>query len=106
MIPSRIRIVSPIKVEKAMNYAGKSYSTTQTVSPIKQKNATNSSESFTFASSDWSPLDDGIEVALPCSSSAADKAFSKEEVDAYINSVLYGSSKRKTLPVFAAICPR
>ncbi|KAL8116699.1 uncharacterized protein LOC141668285 [Apium graveolens] len=105
MIPSRARIVSPIELERAMNCAGKSYSTTQTVSPIKLQNATNRSESFTFASSDWSPLDDGIEVALPCSSST-DKALSKEEVDAYINSVLYGSSKSKTLPVFAAFCPR
>ncbi|KAK1386009.1 hypothetical protein POM88_023744 [Heracleum sosnowskyi] len=105
MIPSRIRIGSPIKLEKAMNCAGKSSSTTQTVSPSKLQNATNRSESFTSASSDWSPLDDGIEVALPCSSSA-DKAQSREEVDAYINSVLYGSSKRKTFPVFAAICPR
>lgn len=105
MIPSRTQILSPINLEKAINCAGKSSSTTQTVSPIKLQNATNSSESFTFVSSDWSPLDDGIEVALPCSSSA-DKALSREEVDAHINSVLYGSSKRKTLPGFAAICPR
>ncbi|KAK1349825.1 C3H1-type domain-containing protein [Heracleum sosnowskyi] len=79
---------------------------TRTVSPIKQENAMNSSESstITFARTDWSPLDDGIKVLLPCSSST-DKALQRD-VGAYINSILYGSSERKTLPVFAAICPR
>lgn len=104
MIHPRTRIVSPVKLEKAMNCAGKSSSSAQTVSPIKLQNANDCSESFTFAGGDWSPLDDGIEVTLP-SSSSADKALSREEVDAYINSLLYGPSKRRTLPVFAAICP-
>ncbi|WOH14108.1 hypothetical protein DCAR_0933624 [Daucus carota subsp. sativus] len=80
-------------------------SKTRTVSPIKLENAMNTSESssFTFAKTDWSPLDDGIDVVLPCSSST-DKA-PRGEIDAYINSVLYGPSKRMKLPVFAAICP-
>nr|XP_017249306.1 PREDICTED: uncharacterized protein LOC108220134 [Daucus carota subsp. sativus] len=104
MIPSKPGTVSPINLEKPMTCAGKT-SITPTVSPIKLQNAMDCSESFIFANSDWSPLDDDIEVALPCSSSA-DKALSREEVDAYINRVLYGPSKRKTLPAFAAICPR
>lgn len=83
------------------------FATTQTITPIKLEHALSSvnSTSVNFASTDWSPLDDGIEVALP-SSTSTDKAPSREDVDAYIHSVLYCPNQRKKLPVFAEICPR
>uniref|UniRef100_A0A5B6YYC1 C3H1-type domain-containing protein n=1 Tax=Davidia involucrata TaxID=16924 RepID=A0A5B6YYC1_DAVIN len=77
---------------------------TQTVSPTKSEQASSGSGTITFTSSDWSPQDDGIEVALP-SSVSADKTPSREDVDAYLHSVLYGPIRRKRLPVFAEICP-
>ncbi|KAF5951918.1 hypothetical protein HYC85_009862 [Camellia sinensis] len=76
---------------------------TQTISPVKPENS-NGSLSVTVTNTDWSPEDDGIEVTLPCSSSP-EKIPSREAVDAYINNVLYGPSRRKRLPVFAEICP-
>ncbi|XP_057465521.1 uncharacterized protein LOC130755182 [Actinidia eriantha] len=86
--------------------------TTQTIS-LSSIKAENSSESgskstssgkVTVASTDWSPLDDGIEVSLP-SSASTNEIPSREAVNAYINSVLYGPSRGKRLPVFAEICP-
>ncbi|KAL3638109.1 hypothetical protein CASFOL_017979 [Castilleja foliolosa] len=50
--------------------------------------------------SDWSPLDDGIEINLPSA-----KNPSKEDVDAYIEKVLSAPTSRKRLPVFVEICP-
>ncbi|GMP39110.1 hypothetical protein CsSME_00010078 [Camellia sinensis var. sinensis] len=76
---------------------------TQTISPVKPENSSGSL-SVTVTNTDWSPEDDGIEVTLPCSSSP-EKIPSREAVDAYINNVLYGPSRRKRLPVFAEICP-
>ncbi|KAL7205942.1 hypothetical protein ACSBR2_018791 [Camellia fascicularis] len=76
---------------------------TQTISPVKPENSSGSL-SVTVTNTDWSPEDDGIEVTLP-SSSSPEKIPSREAVDAYINNVLYGPSRRKRLPVFAEICP-
>ncbi|KAI3445701.1 hypothetical protein Pfo_002366 [Paulownia fortunei] len=56
------------------------------------------------AASDWTPQDDGIEVTLP-SDSTEEKNPSTEDVDAYIEKVLYGTNSRKRLPVFVEICP-
>ncbi|XVF01612.1 hypothetical protein REPUB_Repub04eG0103600 [Reevesia pubescens] len=49
----------------------------------------------------WSPQDDGINVTLP---SFPGKTPSRGDIDAYIDSVLYGPATRKRLPVFSAIC--
>ncbi|KAL6515284.1 hypothetical protein OROHE_018916 [Orobanche hederae] len=54
--------------------------------------------------SEWTPLDDGIEVTLPFGSTEV-KSPSKEDVHAYIQNVLSGTSTRKRLPVFVEICP-
>ncbi|KAL6964317.1 hypothetical protein U1Q18_035373 [Sarracenia purpurea var. burkii] len=82
---------------------------TQTILPIKADNSNNSSRSrsgnsTTATNTDWCPLDDGSEVALPFSAST-DEIPSREGVNAYINGVLYGPSRAKRLPVFAEICP-
>ncbi|CAA0822030.1 Unknown protein [Striga hermonthica] len=50
--------------------------------------------------SDWSPVDDGVEVTLPFAENP-----SKEDVNAYIEKVLSGKSSKKRLPVFVEICP-
>ncbi|KAL6338890.1 hypothetical protein AAG906_024041 [Vitis piasezkii] len=58
----------------------------------------------TKTTADWSPMDDGIEVVLPGSS--AEKPASRDEVNTYINSFLYGpTTPRRRLPVFEEICP-
>jgi len=51
--------------------------------------------------SDWSPLDDGIEVVLP---NGSDRVPSREEVDAYIFGILNKPTTKRRLPVFAEIC--
>ncbi|KAE8721788.1 FAD/NAD(P)-binding oxidoreductase family protein [Hibiscus syriacus] len=49
----------------------------------------------------WSPQDDGIDVTL-----FPGKTPSRENIDAYIDGVLYGGpTTKKRLPVFSAICP-
>ncbi|KAJ9670909.1 hypothetical protein PVL29_027074 [Vitis rotundifolia] len=54
---------------------------------------------------DWSPLDDGIKVKLPGSSST-DKPPSREEVNGFINRFLNRPMKpRRRLTVFEDICP-
>lgn len=74
------------------------------VSPLKLETATTST--ITFTSTDWSPQDDGIEITLPPSTSSSTvKATSREEVDAYIHSILHGPPRTKRLQVFADICP-
>ena len=54
------------------------------------------------ASTDWSPLDDGIAVNLP---SSADKTPSRKAIDDHINGVLYGPNPRKRLSYFVDISP-
>ncbi|KAF5187727.1 Zinc finger protein like [Thalictrum thalictroides] len=52
---------------------------------------------------DWSPIDDGIAVRLP--SYPTVESPTREALDAYINSVLYGSRQKHRLPVFKEFCP-
>ncbi|RAL39581.1 hypothetical protein DM860_003114 [Cuscuta australis] len=47
----------------------------------------------------WSPLDDGVQITFP------EKTPIGEDVDAYIQRVLYVPSCRKRLPAFVEICP-
>ncbi|XP_074269459.1 uncharacterized protein LOC141592617 [Silene latifolia] len=54
-------------------------------------------------SKDWSPVDDGIAVSLP--GSTTDTHPSRVDVDEYINHILYGPTTGKRLPVFRDICP-
>jgi hypothetical protein len=51
--------------------------------------------------SDWSPLDDGIEVVLP---NGSDRVPSREEVDAYIFRILNKPTTKRRLPVFTEFC--
>ncbi|PNY11824.1 zinc finger C-x8-C-x5-C-x3-H type protein [Trifolium pratense] len=51
--------------------------------------------------SDWSPLDDGIEVVLP---NGSGRDPSREEVEAYILGTLNQRTTKWRLPVFDAIC--
>ncbi|XP_042491868.1 uncharacterized protein LOC122071563 [Macadamia integrifolia] len=40
---------------------------------------------------DWSPVDDGIKIVIPSSSSSStDESETREKIDSYINYVLYG----------------
>ncbi|KAK3010741.1 hypothetical protein RJ639_011294 [Escallonia herrerae] len=80
--------------------------TYQSVAPEKPEYAITRSgiRNITFAGTDWSPEDDGIEVALP-SASTTGKSPLREDVDACICSILHGPSKRKRLTVFAELCP-
>ncbi|XWS54467.1 hypothetical protein CRYUN_Cryun10bG0091800 [Craigia yunnanensis] len=50
----------------------------------------------------WSPQDDGIDVTLP---SFPGKTPSRGDIQAYIDSVLYGPSTRRRLLVFSTFCP-
>ncbi|KAJ9178086.1 hypothetical protein P3X46_009998 [Hevea brasiliensis] len=50
---------------------------------------------------DWSPLDDGIKVALP---GDVDYSLSRKDVDAYIHRILHGPRTGKRLPVFTEFC--
>ncbi|XP_062077212.1 uncharacterized protein LOC133782066 [Humulus lupulus] len=67
---------------------------TRSASPATSRGTTSSD----MASRDWCPLDDGLIVTLPHSSST-EKSPSRG-VNAYINGVLYGPA-RKRLPVFS-----
>uniref|UniRef100_A0A7N0VL87 C3H1-type domain-containing protein n=1 Tax=Kalanchoe fedtschenkoi TaxID=63787 RepID=A0A7N0VL87_KALFE len=50
--------------------------------------------------SDWVPQDEGIDVRPPGVENPT-----REEVLAYMNSIMYGPRVRKRLPVFTSICP-
>lgn len=82
----------------------KNTTTTKTsINPITWKLGEGSQNpSSSTTKENWSPLDDGIEVASLLSSSDNP---SREKIDAYIDSVLYCPSARKRLAVFADICP-
>ncbi|XP_073147952.1 uncharacterized protein [Henckelia pumila] len=54
-------------------------------------------------SSNWSPLDDGIEVILPLGSSERQKNPWKEDLEAEIQKALYCTGSTKRLPVFLNI---
>ncbi|RVX21203.1 hypothetical protein CK203_001948 [Vitis vinifera] len=76
--------------------------------PTHQTSSASTSQTTTTAATaaDWSPLDDGIEVKLPGSSST-DKPPSREEVNASINRFLNRPMKprRRRLTVFEDFCP-
>ncbi|XP_076946880.1 uncharacterized protein LOC143618644 [Bidens hawaiensis] len=67
-----------------------SAATTRAVSHLKPVEPTSSI--VNVKTSDWSPADDGIETQL------------KEDVDSYINKVLYGPQRTRRLEVFNQIC--
>lgn len=69
--------------------------------PAKQLSGTSAIPDTTLLVADWTPQIDGIEVTLPC----VEKSPSKEDVDAYIENVLYGAKAKKRLPVFVEIRP-
>ncbi|KAK7319392.1 hypothetical protein RJT34_04113 [Clitoria ternatea] len=60
---------------------------------------------YTLANSitynDWSPVDDGIEVVLP---NGSGKVPSREEIDACISTIVYGTTGKRRLPAFVALC--
>ncbi|KAK1440301.1 hypothetical protein QVD17_06126 [Tagetes erecta] len=66
-------------------------STTRTISQIKPDGPSNST--VKLKSSNWSPMDDDIEIQL------------KQDFEPYTNMVLYGPRRIKRLPVFTQICP-
>ncbi|KAF7842631.1 mRNA decay activator protein ZFP36L2-like [Senna tora] len=74
--------------------------TSQPASPVKLE------RDHALASSsnniDWSPLDDNIEVGLPHGST--DNPPSREEVDAYINGILYKPPTKKRMKAFVELC--
>lgn len=53
---------------------------------------------------DWSPLDDKIVVVVPHASRNNNNSPSREDVNAYISSILYGPSTKTRLPAFAELC--
>ncbi|KAJ0111893.1 hypothetical protein Patl1_02345 [Pistacia atlantica] len=102
---AKCRFVHPvIKTRIAATMVPEKTTTTKTsINPITLKLGEDSQNpSSSTTKENWSPLDDGIEVAsLP---SRSDN-LSREKIDAYIDSVLYCPSARKRLAVFADICP-
>lgn len=66
--------------------------------PSSSESSTTSISTIAISGTDWSPLDDNIEVTLP---SSGEKCASRDDVDAHIRTVLYAPSGRKRLPVFA-----
>ncbi|XAR53076.1 hypothetical protein NMG60_11021475 [Bertholletia excelsa] len=77
-----------------------------TICPVRGENSGGSSGT-SGKSVEWCPLDDSIDVAFPPTADAStNKTASREEVNSYINNVLYGPSQgKKRLPVFEEICP-
>ncbi|OIT00616.1 PREDICTED: mRNA decay activator protein ZFP36L2-like [Nicotiana attenuata] len=63
--------------------------------PSSDSSPSSTTSTIAISGTDWSPLDDNIEVSLPC----GEKCPSREDVDAHIQTVLYGLSGRKRLPV-------
>ncbi|XP_031128650.1 mRNA decay activator protein ZFP36-like isoform X2 [Ipomoea triloba] len=69
--------------------------------PASGGNSSTSATASTATASgnnDWSPADDGIETSLPGKAPVVD-------VNAHIQTALYGPSGRKRLPIFGEICP-
>ncbi|KAL1366212.1 hypothetical protein HN51_014076 [Arachis hypogaea] len=75
--------------------------TSQPASPVKPEPPRTLAHAYPNTLSDWSPLDDGMIVFL-----GSDIAASKEEVDSYISSVLYGHAAKRRLPVFVELCKK
>ncbi|KAK3031517.1 hypothetical protein RJ639_036031 [Escallonia herrerae] len=106
--PQKIKSEVPTPAAASPREQAAASTTYQSVAPEKPEHAITRSGiiNITFAGTDWSPEDDGIEVALP-SASTTGKSPSREDVDACIRCILYGNgpSKRKRLTVFAELCP-
>ncbi|KAL0357104.1 UNVERIFIED_CONTAM: hypothetical protein Scaly_1396100 [Sesamum calycinum] len=83
-------LTSPVQVKQLSGSTSSSSATANTTPPTSR--------------SDWTPEDDGIEVSLPLGSTEGKKP-TKQDVDAQIDKVLYGTKSRKRLPVFVEICP-
>ncbi|GMI74695.1 hypothetical protein HRI_001138800 [Hibiscus trionum] len=78
--------------------------TTRPDTNITMKPKTNKISPTYTIGPNWSPQDDGIDVTLPTLFPA--KTPSRENIDAYIDRVLYGGCPtKKRLPVFSAFCP-
>ncbi|XP_028801827.1 uncharacterized protein LOC114757000 [Neltuma alba] len=73
--------------------------TSKPASPVKPEPDRALANSHT---NDWSPLDDNIVLVVPHAS--PNNSPSREHVDAYISSVLYGPSTKNRLPAFAELC--
>ncbi|XVE93079.1 hypothetical protein REPUB_Repub01dG0159300 [Reevesia pubescens] len=90
--------VQPVNTRLTTNFTMKPKSNkttcTSTIRPVTSATTFNNG---TY----WSPQDDGIDVTLP---SFPGKIPSRGDIDAYIDSVLYGPTRRR-LPVFSAFCP-
>ncbi|XP_009768245.1 uncharacterized protein [Nicotiana sylvestris] len=65
--------------------------------PSSDSSPSSTTSTIAISDTDWSPLDDNIEVSL---NSSGEKCPSREDVDAHIQTVLYGLSGRKRLPAF------
>ncbi|XP_052194147.1 uncharacterized protein LOC127802398 isoform X2 [Diospyros lotus] len=111
--PAKARSASPTKSGKSSNATTPEPAKALSASPTKSEKSSTSSGgtgrsksniSIKSTSTDWCPLDDGINVTLP-SSPSTDEVLSREAVNSNIDGVLYGPSRRKRLPVFVKICP-
>lgn len=92
-------VKSPLSIKPA--------STVAVITPIPPEKATTAENNMTTPApvlNDWSPLDDGIPITLPSTSSKTTTP-SKEDVNSYMHNVLHAPSSRKRLPVFTEICP-
>ncbi|GFP98666.1 zinc finger protein zfs1 [Phtheirospermum japonicum] len=111
--PSYGKNYSPISQAKSLSAAEEAFSSPSlpsamafSTAPVQVKHLSGSAIPSSTAPkaysrrSDWSPLDDGIEINLPFA-----KNPSKGDVDAYIEKVLSGTNSGKRLPVFVEICP-
>ncbi|XP_004248809.1 uncharacterized protein [Solanum lycopersicum] len=89
---------SPAKAAKMSTPTTTSTTTLKVFTKDKDPSSSDSSTSSTptsnISSTDWCPLDDNIEVTLP---SSGEKCASREDVNAHIQTVLYGPSGRKRL---------
>ncbi|XP_060175861.1 uncharacterized protein LOC132606402 isoform X1 [Lycium barbarum] len=65
--------------------------------PSSSESSTTSASTIAISGTDWCPLDDNIEVTLPPS---GENCASREDVNAHVQTVLYGPSGKKRLPVF------
>lgn len=95
-------VIAPLLAEAAVTPTFPTTPMTRIMTP-SPTTSTNTKNTLSTARAwkEWSPQDDGIEVALPCSS--AGKHPSRESVNAYIDAVLSGRTTRR-LPVFSEIC--
>ncbi|XP_057803951.1 uncharacterized protein LOC131019427 [Salvia miltiorrhiza] len=94
---------SQVKAAAAAGEEAFSLPSLSSLSPIPAKlvSGTSAIPNTALLISEWTPQVDGIEATLPC----VGKSPPKEDVSAYIESILYGAKTKKRLPVFVEICP-